>query len=123
MLQCKDCGVQLTEDNTYKRAGRKAHFPTGYYRKCKGCYNKDRGSRVNENRQWIIEQMGGKCCRCGYNKCDAALDLHHLDPTTKDEQTMKNLRHITDKERVQSELDKCILLCANCHREEHAKDR
>ena len=63
--------------------------------------------------------MGGKCCRCGYNKCEAALELHHVDPTTKDADTTKNLRLISDEVRVNEELDKCILLCSNCHREEH----
>ena len=119
MLQCKDCGVELTVDNTYKRSGRKANFPVGYYRRCKKCYNEQRQRRTNRNRDDIISRMGGKCCRCGYNKCQAALELHHTDPTQKDPDTTRHLRHITDPARLQSELEKCILLCANCHREEH----
>jgi 5-methylcytosine-specific restriction endonuclease McrA len=120
MLQCKHCGVELTADNTYKRSGRKADFPVGYYRYCKSCYGKQRHRRIKQNRTNIIEKKGGKCCRCGYNKCEAALELHHLDPSIKDHKTTRHLRHITDPIRLQAELDKCILLCANCHREAHS---
>ena len=120
MLQCKHCDVELTENNTYKRAGRKASFPVGYYRYCKKCYSKQRHRRVKQNRTNIIELMGGKCQHCGYDKCSNALELHHIDPTLKDANLTKHLRHITDTVRLQSELDKCILLCANCHRETHA---
>ena len=120
MLQCKDCGVELTEENTYKRAGRKANFPVGYYRRCKTCYGKQRHSRVKSNRSSLIQRMGGKCQCCGYDKSEHALDLHHLDPSKKDAGTTKHLRHITDEKRIESELSKCVLLCANCHRETHA---
>ena len=120
MLQCKHCDVELTVDNTYKRTGRKANFPVGYYRMCKKCYGQARHRRVKQNRISIIELMGSKCSSCGYDKCPNALELHHLDPTQKDSLTTKHLRHITDPVRLQSELDKCILLCANCHRETHA---
>ena len=122
MLQCKHCGVELTPDNTYKRAGRKANFPVGYYRMCKKCYSQERHRRVKRNRTSIIARMGGKCSKCGYDKCESALELHHLDPSIKDEATTKHLRHITDETRLQKELDKCILLCANCHREYHFPD-
>jgi 5-methylcytosine-specific restriction endonuclease McrA len=63
-----------------------------------------------------INYKGGKCQICGYVKFQGALDLHHIDPKTK-------LFAISDKgytrswEKVKAELDKCILLCANCHRE------
>ena len=120
MLQCKDCGVELTAENTYRRSGRKANFPTGYYRKCKNCYNKQRHQRCKANKDSIVERMGSKCQCCGYDKHPAALELHHLDPTKKDYGTTRRIRQITDKQRLESELSKCVLLCANCHRETHA---
>lgn len=119
MLQCKHCDVELTKDNTYKRSGRKASFPVGYYRVCKQCYSQERQRRTNRNRTSIITRMGGKCNNCGYDKCEAALELHHLDPSVKDAATTKHLRHITDETRLLQELSKCVLLCANCHREAH----
>ena len=64
----------------------------------------------------IKEQRGGKCQRCGYNKCLKALEFHHLDPSQKDF-TISN-DHFKLAEAVE-ESKKCILICANCHRELH----
>ncbi len=67
-----------------------------------------------------IEYKGGKCQKCGYDKCYAALEFHHRDPNEK-EVSWKKLRSRSWK-RIEEELDKCDLLCANCHREEHWDD-
>ena len=64
----------------------------------------------------IKEQRGGKCERCGYNKCIKALEFHHLDPSQKDF-TISN-DHFKLVEAI-LESKKCILICANCHRELH----
>lgn len=63
-----------------------------------------------------IQHLGGKCQICGYDKCPAAFDFHHLDPDEKD----FAISEVMDWERLVVELDKCVLLCANCHREVHA---
>ena len=65
----------------------------------------------------IKEFLGGKCQRCGYNKCISALEFHHTDPTKK-EFTISN-DHFKLKE-VMKEIKKCILICSNCHKEYHA---
>lgn len=66
----------------------------------------------------IVEYLGGKCSRCGYDKCRAALNAHHKDPSTKS--FGLSAKGITRSwETVKAEADKCILLCANCHMEEH----
>lgn len=67
-----------------------------------------------------IEYKGGKCCRCGYSKCPQALEFHHLDPTKKDF-GIGSTGSCKAWEKIKVELDKCILICSNCHREEHAK--
>ena len=118
MLQCKNCGVELTVDNTYRRSGREANFPVGYYRKCKKCYNAGKAIRRKENKISIIKQLGGKCVSCGSDKCAGALELHHKDPATK-EHAIVDITMLADTERIQREVDKCVLLCANCHRETH----
>ena len=70
-------------------------------------------------KKWAVEYKGGKCCKCGYNKCIDALDLHHLNPTEKDfNLSDRNLN--LDWQAIVPELDKCILVCANCHREIHS---
>jgi transcription elongation factor Elf1 len=71
-------------------------------------------------KEQAIKIFGGKCQICGYDKCMGALDFHHLDPSKKDENIGRAI--IQWKwERVKPELDKCILLCSNCHREIHYK--
>ncbi|SOK58727.1 Phage protein [Yersinia phage fHe-Yen9-04] len=65
-----------------------------------------------------VEYLGGKCERCGYNKSMSALEFHHKDPSEKDfEISAKGITRSWQK--IQIELDKCMLLCSNCHREIH----
>jgi hypothetical protein len=65
-----------------------------------------------------IEYKGGKCINCGYDRCVRALQFHHLDSTKKDF-TISGVSRSWDTIKI--ELDKCILICANCHAEEHDK--
>lgn len=63
-----------------------------------------------------VELKGGKCNLCGYNRCIGALEFHHLIPSQKEfALSMKGLTRSWEK--IQQELEKTILLCANCHRE------
>ena len=64
----------------------------------------------------IKEARGGKCIRCGYNKCLKALEFHHIDPNKKDF-TISN-DHFKLLDAVE-ESKKCILICSNCHKEFH----
>lgn len=66
-----------------------------------------------------IESLGGSCSKCGYNKNISALDFHHLNPKEKD--FSLDIRKFSNfsNGKLLKELDKCVLLCANCHREEH----
>ncbi len=63
-----------------------------------------------------IAYKGGKCQVCGYRKYQGALDLHHLNPEEKDF-GIGDKGYTRSWEKVKAELDKCILVCANCHRE------
>lgn len=64
-----------------------------------------------------IKYKGGKCQKCGYDKCYAAFDFHHRNPNEKEFEWNQLRRQ--SKEIFFRELDKCDLLCANCHREAH----
>ena len=68
-------------------------------------------------KQRAVAYKGGKCVMCDYTRCNRALTFHHLDPDQKDftigGQGTRGWNHI------QSELDKCILLCCRCHTELH----
>lgn len=76
-----------------------------------------------QKQRWInrkikaVEYKGGCCQACGYSKCLGALEFHHRDKDTKEFSWIK-LR-LRNWESVLLELDKCDLLCANCHRETH----
>lgn len=63
-----------------------------------------------------IAFLGGKCQQCGYAKCPAAFDFHHLDPREKDFDISSRMAWTP---AMETELKKCVLLCANCHREAH----
>jgi hypothetical protein len=67
-----------------------------------------------------VEYKGGCCERCGYNKSNSVLQFHHLNPQEKD-------FNIGNKsysfERIKKEVDKCIMVCANCHIEIHEEER
>ena len=67
----------------------------------------------------MIQFLGGCCNQCKYNKNMSALEFHHLDPSKKDFQLDVRKIANTNLESLKKELDKCILLCANCHREKH----
>lgn len=75
--------------------------------------------RRKKIRDMSIEYLGSKCCFCGYNRCSAALDFHHIDETTKEFGLSQN-GMTRSWEKTKRELKKCILVCSNCHREIHA---
>ena len=64
-----------------------------------------------------MEYLGGKCMICGYDKCPGALDFHHRDPSAKEFGISKKMT--SNIETLKPELDKCDLLCRNCHAEVH----
>lgn len=70
-----------------------------------------------KNKERAVEYKGGKCVKCGYKRCISALDFHHLDPNKKDFSISQNMNMSWDK--IKKEIDKCILVCSNCHREIH----
>jgi len=66
-----------------------------------------------------IKLLGGKCIRCGYNKCVDALEFHHKDPSVK-EFKLGSGNTLSWKE-YKSEALKCMLVCSNCHKEIHSE--
>lgn len=73
-------------------------------------------------RQKAIQHLGGKCIICGYKKYPEVLEFHHKDPTKKS--FGLSMRGLTRSwEKTKEEIEKCDLLCANCHRERHVEER
>lgn len=81
--------------------------------------------RISELRREVkikcIEYKGGKCAKCGYNKCPAALSFHHENPEGKDFNIAAD-GISRSFEKCKPELDKCILVCMNCHNEIHYEE-
>ena len=109
---CKDCDESKPVADFYiKTDGR----PYSY---CKQCWTGRRVAYHQNNKREAVDYLGGSCQICGYDKCVAALEFHHRDPTKKDFAISRF--NGTKIEKLKPELDKCALLCANCHRETHA---
>src|SRR5690554_6294020 len=114
-LSCVTCGAGLR--------GRQRRFCS------RACKNSDTNNRHQNyasqqarglrRKLELIDEAGGRCTRCGYRRNAAALTWHHLEPSDKrfnlDVRALSN-RCETD---IRTELAKCVLLCANCHAEEH----
>lgn len=67
----------------------------------------------------MVSAFGKKCCICGYSKCIQALEFHHLNPGEKDFNPSRTKISPKTWEKICRELRKCVMLCANCHREVH----
>ena len=111
MQNCSKCSTELNESNAYKKGNR-------YQSLCKSCFTDYVSQRWVKRKLEAVQSKGGKCQCCGYDKYHGALEFHHLDPKEKDFDWRKTRQ--MSKTKLQDELDKCVLLCANCHREVHA---
>ncbi|HXR61680.1 MAG TPA: helix-turn-helix domain-containing protein [Solirubrobacterales bacterium] len=99
-------------DTSFVREGR------GYYR-CKRCRNERVSERRRTIKRKLVEEAGGKCVICGYNRCQQVLEFHHLDPTAKEFHLGCNgVTRSLEKSRLEAR--KCVLLCSNCHGEVEA---
>ncbi len=76
---------------------------------------KDKIVRIQQRAALDAFKIKLGCSRCGYNQCGAALDFHHKDSNKERRITVRSWA----TRLGQMEIDKCVLLCANCHREEH----
>lgn len=74
---------------------------------------------MNAMRNEAVKRKGGKCQKCGYDRCINALEFHHRNPEEKEISLSKGSTYSWNK--YWNEVQKCDLLCANCHREEHAR--
>lgn len=100
---CKVCG------KTFAYSRGKGHT----YNICGSCIQKSHREKRNK---MAMDYKGGKCVICGYHKCTWALEFHHLNPKDKSF-PISTEGHKKSWKVFKKELDKCILVCANCHRE------
>ena len=88
--------------------------------RCAKCATEAVTKRRKNLKLMAVEYLGGQCQFCGYSKCVGAMDFHHKDPKEKDFGIAQK-GYTRSWEKVKSELDKCLLLCKNCHNEEHER--
>ena len=132
MKQCIDCKETKRETEFGKRNGKRRN-------QCKNClnekartyynktYKEKQQLRVKENkRKNYLRYINKKkelaengCYFCGYNRCLSSLDFHHKDESTKRYNVSRLGYEIVSKETFLAEIDKCILVCSNCHHELH----
>lgn len=102
ILKCPRCGPAA-----HRRVASKGYV-------CIRCRARSVADRRRKVKAILVAEAGGECVLCGFDGSQAALQFHHLDPTTKS-------FHISSQgvtrsiERAREEVRKCILLCANCH--------
>lgn len=117
---CYICKEEKDISLFYIRKKKEGLRPSSYCKKCqanKTCSTQKR----RDTKQKLIDYKGGKCEECGYNKCSAALEFHHINPDEKDFSISQvDTRSNSHFEKLKKEVDKCRLLCANCHREAHS---
>jgi hypothetical protein len=132
--KCEYCNALLVEKNTKRKFRRDKKFCS---QKCHDKHKYENFSQTQKNfkdehglnlytlkgikkKLQLIELMGGKCEKCGYDKNIAAFDFHHKNPFEKSfDVKIQKLNYMSDDD-ILNEAMKCMLLCANCHRELHS---
>ena len=113
--RCPLCKLEKQRSDFFLKGNKVSHCW------CKSCVSIKTIETQRKMKKEAVDYKGGKCVTCGYDKCQAALEFHHLDPNKKDfsigQHKNKSFKNIKD------ELDKCILLCKNCHAELHFKGK
>ena len=115
MKICPTCKQDLPDTSFYPRYGKDADKLQS---KCKTCFSQYCMQRWIKIKVRAIDYLGGKCEDCGKKYPTPVYDFHHKDPTQK-EYTWQKLR-LRAWKSIEKELDKCELLCSNCHRLRHA---
>lgn len=98
---------------------------------CKNCHMKHHYNISNSDKRIckliMLDYKNNECKKCGYNDCPASLTFHHIDKKNKSFTISENISErfisIVDMDiLLKNELDKCEILCSNCHNAEHLRD-
>jgi len=107
MKNCTYCQLPVEENDSYKAK-------PGVHKRC--WKSRTYQLKLKVLYEYMLKHTGGKCSRCGYDEYLGALCFHHKDPLQKD----RTWRKQWAKEKLYKELDKCEILCMNCHAKVHA---
>ena len=112
---CTKCGQELSIEDFNWRDNKKGTRRS----ECKYCHTKYMNNIYQTKRQVVVNLKSGKCCeKCG-DKRDYVLDFHHKDPSIKEDTIARMISNNYRLEHTLKEIEKCIILCSNCHREFH----
>ena len=107
----------------YKDRNKQKEYQQKHHQRTKKKKSKQQNQRKDKRQHLVLEEMqrrGGKCAKCGFSDI-RALDWHHLDPNEKVNSISEMVRDRVSMDKLQVELDKCELICANCHRIEEQR--
>ena len=114
---CRKCGLEAVNAQDLEDFVKDITSKHDRKNQCKRCHQGLAIKRRTERKKLAVEYKGGECVMCGIKHTDTnspIFDFHHIDPTIKDDDPSQLMRGKWEITKV--ELDKCILLCANCHR-------
>lgn len=105
------------------RKEKQAGYSKTYYEKNKKEVIRKINARKKTHKKWFTEFKATKSCTvCGENR-PATLDFHHVTPINTNKKVHKLVSDGHTKTRIQKEINKCIVLCSNCHRVHHEEER
>lgn len=134
LIECKRCG-QLKDVSHFNKVSNRKR---GYHVWCKEClkeYDHNRHLAQHDKimnqkykrrhliHTWLIENKKNLyCVKCGEND-PCCLEFHHLNPSEKEFNISDAIKNGYSIKRIELEMKKCIVLCSNCHKKEHANNK
>jgi hypothetical protein len=114
---CRNCNIEKDISEYHKVKDNYLHY------NCNTCRSAIRRENTRKVKAEAVKYKGGHCVDCSSVVHLAAFEFHHIDPSTKEQDPtrfIQGTKYLSDK--AKEELDKCVLLCANCHRVRHFSD-
>lgn len=116
---CTKCGRGKPLSHFWKQSKTKDGLNTW----CKSCIVEGMKNAARKRKKELVDLFGGECYRCGGKFHQAVFDLHHINPKEKEGALGKLLQSYSiDHPKVLMEMEKCVMLCSNCHRVVHATE-
>jgi len=109
------------KDESIKKQKHKEYSRKHYLENQVEIRQKTKSTKAKEMAKWLAFKHTVKCANCGFFHI-AAMDFHHIDPTTKEDSVWRFINN-GQFTKAYKEIKKCIVLCANCHRIHHWEDR
>lgn len=133
MKLCTKCKIKKSFDEFYtdkhKKSGYRSNCKTctakskaNYYKNNKQAFRKASKKSITRNQEYVYNfLLKNPCCKCGESE-PMCLDFDHIDPKSKDANICSLIFNCVSLDKLQSEIDKCQVLCANCHRKKTAQE-